>query len=135
MKIVLSALRNLAYWQPRNIGALLGIMIAIASLVALIGLARGVQETLLNALETRGTDVLVTETGALDLISSIVPEELAADIAATPGVIAVAPELTRLTSLDDGRSVAVSSWPLSIPCIYMASYGSSRMTHARTCRQ
>jgi len=111
MTVLLAGLRNLAYWQPRNLGALLGITIAIASLVALVGLARGVQETLLSALENRGTDVMVTEAGVLDLISSIVPETLAPDLAVAPGVVAVAPELARLTTLADGRSVAVVAWP------------------------
>jgi len=112
MRLVLIALRNLAYWQPRNLGAMAGILIAIASLVALVGLARGVQDTLLNALDMRGTDVLITEAGALDLISSIVPDSLAQDAAQIPGVDATAPELTRLTTLEDGRSVVVVAWPV-----------------------
>jgi len=113
MRLIYVALRNLAFWQPRNFGALAGIVIAIASFVALVGLARGVQDTLLNALETRGTDVLITEAGALDLISSIVPERLASEAEAIPGVVAAAPELTRLTTLDDGRSVVVVAWPIA----------------------
>ncbi|MDJ0822188.1 MAG: ABC transporter permease [Paracoccaceae bacterium] len=106
------ALRNLSIWHPRNIGALAGIMIAVASLVALIGLARGVQESLASALVNRGTDALVTEAGAFDLISSILMEETAMALAKQPGVTAVAPELSRLTTLRDGRSVAVTAWPV-----------------------
>lgn len=113
MKLFYIALRNLAFWQPRNVGALAGIVIAIASFVALVGLARGVQDTLLNALEIRGTDVLITEAGALDLISSIVPDTLVSDAEALPGVVAAAAELTRLTTLEDGRSVVVVAWPLA----------------------
>lgn len=111
MTVVVVAFRNLAAWHPRNLGALAGIMIAVASFVALVSLARGVEDTLLSALETRGTDVVITEAGALDLMSSIIPDSLAAEVSAIPGVAGAAPEITRLTTLNDGRSIAVVAWP------------------------
>ncbi|WP_101068634.1 ABC transporter permease [Roseovarius salinarum] len=106
------ALRNLSGWQPRNLGALAGITIAVASFVALVGLARGVEHSLLSTLVDRGTDLMVTEAGALDLVSSIVPDARAEDIDEIEGVTRTAPELSRLTSLDDGRSVGVVGWPV-----------------------
>lgn len=112
MSLVRFALRNLTTWHPRTFGALAGITIAVASFVALVSLARGVEETLASSVTTRGTDAVVTEAGALDLISSIVPDRLAGEIAGLPGVAETAPELTRLTSLEDGRSVVVVSWPV-----------------------
>lgn len=112
MSLAIFALRNLATWHWRNVGALAGITIAVASFVALVGLARGVAEGLLSALEARGTDAVITESGALDLMSSIVPDGLGAEIAVFPGIEAAAAELSRLTSMEDGRSVLVAAWPL-----------------------
>ncbi len=110
MTLVGFVLRALAARQRQNIGALAGIAVAVASFVALVGLARGVEDALLSALEARGTDVVITEAGALDLVSSLVPDSLADEITGMPGVAAAAPELSRLTTLEDGRSLAVAAW-------------------------
>lgn len=104
-------LRSLAGLHPRSLATVAGIAIAVATLVALVGLARGVSETLLDSLEARGAQVVVTEAGALDLMSSLLPEDLADRLAAHPGVSDAAPELARLTSLPDGTAVAVVGWP------------------------
>jgi putative ABC transport system permease protein len=103
--------RNLRAQKVRTLATLVGVGLAVASFVALVGLARGVEQSLLSALELRGTDVVVTEAGAGDLLSSIVSADLAEEIANIPGVEATAAELTRVTSLDDGRSAIVVAWP------------------------
>jgi putative ABC transport system permease protein len=105
------ALRNLAGFHPRSLATIGGIMIAVASLVALVGLARGVASTLLDSLDARGADVVVTEAGNVDLMSSILPQDLVARALAVEGVAAAAPELARMTTLADGRSVVVVGWP------------------------
>ncbi|RYH12387.1 ABC transporter permease [Tropicimonas sp. IMCC6043] len=104
------ALRNLAGIKPRVIATIAGIMVSIASLVALVGIARGVEGSLGDSLDARGTDVIITEAGALDLMSSILPDSLAAEIAARPGIAAAASEIARITSLEDGSGVAVVGW-------------------------
>jgi len=104
------AWRNLTGRPVRSLGTIVGVALAVASFVALIGLARGVAASLDNAWNSRGTDVVITETGAADLVSSILPETLEAEVAALPGVEAAAAELSRITSLDDGVSVVVAAW-------------------------
>lgn len=80
------AWRNLAGRPMRSLGTIIGVALAVASFVALVGLARGVSASLDSAWNTRGTDVVITEAGAADLVSSIVPEALEAEAAAVPGV-------------------------------------------------
>lgn len=105
-------LRNIGGVQPRSFATAGGILIAVASLVALIGLARGVAATLSDSLDARQVDVVMIEAGTFDLMSSVVPDTLAQEAAREPGIAAAIPELARLTTLADGRSVAVLGWPI-----------------------
>ena len=111
MNLAVLAWRNVQAQGTRSFATLAGIALAVASIVALIGLARGVETTLKRAFDVRGTDAIVTEAGALDLASSLVNESLAQEIAVVPGVMAAAAELTRMTSLESGATVFVTAWP------------------------
>ncbi|MBN9673629.1 ABC transporter permease [Roseibium aggregatum] len=104
------AYANLRSHAVRTLATLFSVLLAVASFVALIGLARGVEQSLLSALNQRQTDVVITEKGAVDLISSIVDEDLAERIEAFDGVSDAAAELTRMTSLDNGGSAVVVAW-------------------------
>jgi len=110
MTLVTLAMANLKARPGRTLATLASVALAIASFIALIGIARGVERSLLDALDVRQTDVIVTERGAVDLISSIVRADLADRLAAVPEVAAAAAELTRVTSLESGGSAAVVAW-------------------------
>ena len=86
------ALSNLTHRPWRTGLTLLGVALAIAAYVALVGLTRGIENTLLEGFASRGTDVVMTEAGAADILSSVVPEGLAAEVAEVEGVRAAAPE-------------------------------------------
>jgi putative ABC transport system permease protein len=105
------ALRNLTRRPGRTLLTIAGVALAIMAFVALIGLARGLETALRSSLDTRGTDIVLTERGAVDLVSSIVPDLLAEQVAGVEGVAAASPELTRLTALPDGESVPLVAWP------------------------
>jgi len=111
MNLATLAWRNLRNRWARTAATIAGITLAVASFVTLVGLARGIESTMLAALQVRGTDVIVTEAGALDLLSSIIPDAAAADFARLDGVGDAAPELSRLTALANGGSAMVVSWP------------------------
>jgi len=104
------AYANLRSHTVRTLATLFSVLLAVASFVALIGLARGVEQSLLSALNQRQTDVVITEKGAVDLISSIVDEGLAERMETVDGVADAAAELTRMTSLDNGGSAVVVAW-------------------------
>ena len=105
------ALRNLARRPARTGLTIVGVAVAIGALIALLALARGLETALRSSLSTRGTDIVVSEDGAIDLVSSIVPENLANTLAALPQVESASPELIRMTVLADGASIPVVAWP------------------------
>jgi putative ABC transport system permease protein len=110
MTLLSLAFRNLVAHPLRTAATLAGVALAVASFVALVGLARGLEHTLRGALEARGTDLVMTEAGAGDLLSSIVSEDTARRVAVVPGVAATAAELARMTSLENGAPVLVVGW-------------------------
>lgn len=112
MTLASLALANLRARPMRTLATLASVILAIGSFIALVGLARGVESSLLSALNDRGTDAVVSEAGAADLVSSIVSESLAEELSKAPGVSAAAAELTRLTSLENGGSAIVVAWPV-----------------------
>lgn len=103
-------MRNLAHRPWRTGLTLLGVVLAIAAYVALVGLVRGVEGTLLENFETRGADVVMTEAGAADVLSSVVPDHLAPEIAALPGVADASPEMGRMTTIGERTTSFVHGW-------------------------
>lgn len=90
---------------------LLGVVLAIAAYVALLGLVKGIEGTLVESFSSRGTDVVMTEAGAADVLSSVVPVELADEVAQVEGVAAAAPELGRMTTVGENTTSFVIGWP------------------------
>lgn len=111
MRLAGVAIRNLAQRPVRSLLTIASVAMAIAAFVSLVGLARGLEQALVTSLESRGTDFLAIEASAPDLISSVVPIELAKDIAELPGIDATSAELTRIATLADGNTVGVVGWP------------------------
>ncbi|MAM63118.1 ABC transporter permease [Maritimibacter sp. UBA3975] len=105
------ALRNLTHRPWRTGLTLLGVALAIAAYVALVGLTRGIENTLLEGFSSRGTDVVMTEAGAADILSSVVPESLAAEVAQVEGVQAAAPEMGRMTTVGEATTSFIVGWP------------------------
>lgn len=112
MRLAGVAYRNLAHRPVRSLLTMASVAMAIGAFVALVGLARGLEKALVTSLESRGTDFLAIEASAPDLISSVIPVEVADDLARLPGVDASSPELTRVATLPDGNSVGVVGWPV-----------------------
>lgn len=104
------AARNLAHRPWRTGLTLLGVVLAIAAYVALVGLVRGIEGTLLENFSTRGADVVLTEAGAADLLSSVVPQELASEVEAVEGISVAAAELGRMTTVGEATTSFVYGW-------------------------
>lgn len=102
---------NLSHRPWRTGLTLLGVVLAIAAYVALIGLVRGIENTLMESFTSRGTDVVLTEAGASDVLSSVLPDTLAADVATVEGVRAAAPELGRMTTIGESTTSFIIGWP------------------------
>jgi len=104
---------NLLGRPARSLLTLSGIAIAVAAVVALLGVVRGFENSLLQLYQGRGIDVIVQQAGRLQMTSSALPENLGAQIAAVDGVAAVYPALIEVLSLleDDMMGVVVQGWP------------------------
>ena len=104
---------NLLGRPARSLLTLSGIAIAVAAVVALLGVVRGFENSLLQLYQGRGIDVIVQQAGRLQMTSSALPENLGEQIAAVDGVAAVYPALIEVLSLleDDMMGVVVQGWP------------------------
>jgi len=104
---------NLLGRPARSLLTLSGIAIAVAAVVALLGVVRGFERSLLELYQGRGIDVMVQQAGRLQMTSSVLSENLRADIEATEGVAEVYPALIEVLSLlkDDMMGVVVQGWP------------------------
>lgn len=104
---------NLIGRPTRSLLTLSGIAIAVAAVVSLLGVVRGFEASLLQLYQGRGIDVIVQQAGRLQMTSSVLPENLAEQVANIEGVAAVYPALIEVLSLleDDLMGVVVQGWP------------------------
>ncbi|HBJ36331.1 MAG TPA: ABC transporter permease, partial [Planctomycetaceae bacterium] len=104
---------NLVGRPARTLLTLTGIAIAVAAVVALLGVVRGFEKSLLDLYQGRGIDIMVQQAGRLQMTSSVLPESLGASIAAVDGIAAVHPALFEVLSLieDDMVGVVIQGWP------------------------
>ena len=104
---------NLIGRPARTLLTLTGIAIAVAAVVALLGVVRGFEKSLLDLYQGRGIDIMVQQAGRLQMTSSVLPESLGASIADVDGVAAVYPALFEVISLIEGDMVGVviQGWP------------------------
>jgi macrolide transport system ATP-binding/permease protein len=97
------ALRSLLHNRLRTALTMLGIIIGVASVVALMAIGNGAKQDVLERIQAMGTDLLTIERGppavraSGEIVTSFLPEDLPF-IAGVPGVAMVVPE-TELSSL------------------------------------
>lgn len=104
---------NLIGRPARSLLTLTGIAIAVAAVVALLGVVRGFEKSLLDLYQGRGIDIMIQQAGRLQMTSSVLPESLGTRIAGVEGVAAVHPALFEVLSIieDDMVGVVIQGWP------------------------
>jgi len=92
----------------------IGVSIAIATAVTLLGLAAGFEKAFLETYQRRGVDLIVVRAGAAQRLSSTLPESLGDRIATLPGVQRVVPGLIDVVAYEDHDlyGVLVHGWKL-----------------------
>ncbi len=115
MNLLALALSNLLRRRTRTLLSILGIGLAIGGAVALLSLGRGIVDSVASALEERGTDLIVTQRGTVDVFGGRLPEDIAARLQAVPGVSAVAGEMITFTATQGDRQVLVAGWAPNSP--------------------
>jgi putative ABC transport system permease protein len=113
MRFLAVAFKNV--WRRRIRSALtcIGVSLAIATAVSLIGFANGLEKSSLEAYGAHGVDMVVLRSGVSERLTSNLDERIADRLAALPGVRAVNPSLTDLVSFGDGRLIGIPmhGWP------------------------
>lgn len=101
--------RNLARRPIRSLLTALGIGVAVATVVALIGVSRGVETAWTHCMTERGVHILGMKKGSVEVLTGTIEQAAAARIARVPGVKAVAGELVDLVQME-GAVIAVAGW-------------------------
>jgi putative ABC transport system permease protein len=103
-------LRNLARRPGRTGLTVLGIAVAVAAFVSLVGLSSGLEHSWRNSMDERGTHLLVTERGLVEILASSLPGGLVAKFGRVEGINAVAGELVKFAPAEGGLNVLTSGW-------------------------
>lgn len=105
---------NLLGRPVRSLLTISGVAVAVGAVAALVGISSGLEQSLRDAYEGRGVDIIVLQRGKLQQTSSVLPEELGEQIATLPGVASCTPGLTDVVALDDNDllGVPLQGWPL-----------------------
>jgi putative ABC transport system permease protein len=102
--------RNLVNRPIRSLLTLLGIAVAVGSLVSLVGMSRGLELAWVNSVSERGTHMVAVKKGAVEIMTASIKEDIGDELSRFDGVQAVAGELIDLTQLDSGHTALLSGW-------------------------
>jgi putative ABC transport system permease protein len=103
-------LRNLRNHRLRSILTAAGIGAALASMLALVGLSRGVDRAVVLTMEDRGTGIVAVKKGAIEILTTDLDEGLAVRIRTVPGVVNVMSSIGDLVELDTGEMAYLAGW-------------------------
>jgi putative ABC transport system permease protein len=102
-------LKNLFRRPVRSALTILGLAVAVGSMIALPGISHNIDAAVLKSLDARGVDLVVTSAGKTDQLTSDLDESLAEKARGIPGVIGVSTALVELVDLtrDSGATINV----------------------------
>jgi putative ABC transport system permease protein len=114
MRLTTVVLRNILRRPARSALTVAGVAIAVAAVVALVGISRGFERSLRMVYESRGVDLMVIRAGSTQRFSSVLDEGLGQKIAAVPGVSEVSPGLADVVSSEeaDMTGIVIQGVPL-----------------------
>lgn len=111
MRFVSMPLRNLMRRPLRSSLTALGIAVAMAGFILLVGVSRALETAWVNSLHERGTHMMAVRKGVVEILTASLDEGLGDEIRTMAGVSDVAGELVDLASLETGQPVLVIGWP------------------------
>ncbi len=114
MRLTTVVLRNVFRRPVRSALTVAGVSVAVAAMVALVGIARGFERSLRAVYESRGVDLMVVRAGSTQRFSSVLDESLGQRIATVPGVAEVSAGLAEVVAGEDGdmTGIVVQGLPL-----------------------
>jgi putative ABC transport system permease protein len=114
MRFLSFVLRNILRRPTRSALTVLGIAIAVAAVVALVGISHGFRKSFLDLYQRRNVDLVVQQAGSKQRLNSTLPASLGPKMAAIPGVKEALWGLLDMTALDDletAGGVTLEGWP------------------------
>jgi len=114
MYFITFLLKNLTRRKVRSLLTVLGVAVAVGTMVTLLGVSHGFEVSFLDTFQHRGADVVVTSAGQVDQLRSDLPAEIGDKIAAIPGVQEVRPGMIEMIDVAQGTTVSsvfVHGWP------------------------
>jgi putative ABC transport system permease protein len=114
MRFATLVLTNIFRRPMRSALTVSGVAIAVTVVVALVGVARSFEKTLLAIYQSRGVDLIVTRAGGVQRLGSVLDEKLTDQVRQLPGVTKVSPALAEVVSFEklDIFGVVVRGLPL-----------------------
>ncbi|MFO0881127.1 MAG: ABC transporter permease [Gemmataceae bacterium] len=106
-------LKNLLHRKARTTLTILGVAVAMATIVTLRGVAHGFETSFQANFEQRGADLIITQAGVPDQLRSDLEESYGPRVAAIPGVAHIIPGLVELVDFQRGEgthSAIVNGW-------------------------
>jgi putative ABC transport system permease protein len=94
----------------RTLSTALGVTIAVAGFIGLVGATRGLGQAWNQELRRRGIDLMATSRGVWVVLTSSMDERLADDLRRVRGVRAVAGALADIAVAESGRPMIVEGW-------------------------
>jgi putative ABC transport system permease protein len=112
MRFYQFVLKNIMQRKARSALTLIGVAIAVAAVVALVGIADGFERSFRALYEKHGVDLMVVRAGAAERISSSLPEQVGEQIRQLPGVAVVSPGLMDVVAFEEANlpSVPLQGW-------------------------
>jgi putative ABC transport system permease protein len=111
-------LKNLLRRKTRSLLTVLGLTVAVGTVVTLRGVAQGFEESFLENFQRRGVDLVVTASGVPDQLRSDLDQRIGRRIEEMAGVQRATPGLLELVDIQRGQSVIsalVNGWEPGCP--------------------
>lgn len=120
MYFVAFILKNLTRRPIRTALTVLGLGVAVGSMIALLGLSRNFRSSLQGTFELRRVDLVVVASGAADQLSSELPASVVDKVATWPEIEAVDAALVDLTKMETREARDADDVPPSRPVLVQA---------------
>lgn len=114
MYFVTFVFKSLLQRKLRSALTCVGVAVAVAAVVALVGVSRGFERSFGQLYERRGVDLVVLRAGIAERLTSNVDERIGARLQVMPGVRAVTSVLLDIVSFENSSfiGVPVQGWPV-----------------------
>ena len=107
MLFITFVLKNLLRRKARSLLTLVGVGVAVAAVVALVGIAQSFRRSFAELYTKRGVDLVIVRAGTRERIGSSLPEQVGDRIRQVPGVAAVSPGLMDVISFEQRQLIGV----------------------------